>query len=281
MMLIADSGSTKTDWCIIDKYGDKKVVQTIGINPYHMNSAAIREVLDKELYPFMNPESINELFFYGSGCSTDQKCRTVDTVLRDFFKKASVEVNHDLLGAARALCDHKPGIACILGTGSNSCFFDGKEITKNAVSLGFVLGDEGSGAHLGKQLIVDYFHNNLPPELNALMNEEFRLSLESTLDAIYNQPRPNRFLASFSPFIFKHKEHPYFRELIIKSFDEFFRLSVTRYEEYNSVDVNFLGSIAFFFSDLLHISAEKSGIRIGTISRSAIDGLRLYHSSEN
>ncbi|MFH1120424.1 MAG: hypothetical protein V1775_11420 [Bacteroidota bacterium] len=279
MMLIADSGSTKTDWCLIDDNGDRKTVQTIGINPYHMNSAAIREVLDKELYPFIYPDTVKEIFYYGAGCSTERKCQTIDNVLQDFFTKASIEVHHDLLGAARALCGNEPGIACILGTGSNSCFYDGSEITDNVVSLGYLFGDEGSGAHMGKQLIVDYFQGNIPSDIIDVFVRKYNPTVESILDSVYNQPRPSRFLASFSPFLLENIGHPYIKNLVISCFDEFFRKNVSRYRNYQSVNVNFTGSVAYFFRDILMESAQKAGITANKINRSAIEGLIDYHNN--
>lgn len=277
MMLIADSGSTKTDWCLIDDKGDKRNMQTIGINPYHMNSAAIKEVLDKELYPYLYPDSITEIYYYGAGCSTERKCRTIDSVLQDFFTKANIEVHHDLLGAARALCGNERGIACILGTGSNSCLYDGNEIVQNAISLGYLFGDEGSGAHMGKQLIIDYFQDEVPGEIVEQFKARFNPTVESILDAVYNQPRPSRFLASFSPFILENIGHPYMRNLVSGSFDDFFSKNVSKYADYQSIKVNFVGSIAYYFKDILLESAAKSGISTNKIYRSAIEGLIDYH----
>ena len=192
MMLIADSGSTKTHWCLVDNNG-KKLIQTIGINPYQMNYEAIKEVLENDLFPFLSSETIKDIHFYGAGCSTDQKCNQIDSVLQDFFKTANIEVHHDLLGAARALCGHERGIACILGTGCNSCYYDGDEIKEQIYSLGYVLGDEGSGAYMGKLLIRDFYQNRMPADIQHLFQQDFNPVLEHILDNIYNQPRPNRY----------------------------------------------------------------------------------------
>lgn len=277
MILIADSGSTKTDWCLIDGNGNRNIYQTPGINPYHMNSAEIKEVLDKELQPFIFPDSIKEIYFYGSGCSTERKCQTIENVLHDFFPHATIDVYHDMLGAARALCGHEAGIACILGTGSNSCSFDGNEITENVVSLGYLFGDEGSGAHMGKKLIIDYFQGEMPSEIVDSFNKAFNPCVESILDAVYNQPKPSRFLASFSPFILAHSSHPYIKKLVISCFDEFFRKNVCKYNNCHSVKVNFVGSVAFFFREILLESAKNAGITTDKIYRSAIEGLIDYH----
>jgi len=278
-ILIADSGSTKTDWCLINENGDQKTVQTIGINPYLMNANAIREVLEKELNPYIYPETVKEIYYYGAGCSTIKKCLTVDNVLQDFFSRASIEVHHDMLGAARALCGSEPGIACILGTGSNSCYFDGRDIADSMISLGYLFGDEGSGAHMGKKLLTAYFSEEMPDEIRQRFEHQYAPSVESILDAVYNQPRPSRFLASFSPFLLAECNHSYIRNLITSCFDEFLHKNVSKYNNYQSLKVNFVGSIAFFFRDLLLESAGKAGITTGTIHKSAIEGLIDYHSN--
>lgn len=276
MLLIADSGSTKTHWCVIDKNG-KKLIQTIGINPYQMNNFAIKEVLEKELYPYISPENIKDVQFYGAGCSTEQKCTAVDSVLQDFFTKASIDVHHDLLGAARALCGHEKGIASILGTGCNSCYYDGKEIKEQMYSLGYVLGDEGGGTYLGKRLIQAFYQGALPTEVHNLFKEEFNPVLENILDNIYNKPRPNRFLASFSPFILRNIDHPYFYDLVSSSFDEFFTKYVLKFQEARNTQIHFLGSIAFHFRDILKESARKADLQIGKIYESPMQGLVEFH----
>lgn len=277
-MLIADSGSTKTHWCLIDANG-KKVIQTIGINPYQMNNEAIKEVLENELYPHLNSETIKNLHFYGAGCSTKVKCNLIDSVLQDFFKQANIEIHHDLLGAARALCGHEAGIACILGTGCNACYYDGTEIQDQMNSLGYVLGDEGSGAYMGKIFIRDYFQNVMPADIQNLFREEFNPVLETILDNVYNQPRPNRFLASFAPFFLKNIEHPYVLELVSSSFDDFFSKYVLKFKESKNTKIHFLGSIAYHFSDVLISSALKAGLQPGKILESPIQGLIDYHKN--
>jgi N-acetylglucosamine kinase-like BadF-type ATPase len=278
MMLIADSGSTKTHWCIVDAKG-KRLIQTIGINPYQMNNKAIQEVLERELYPNLNSETIKDIHFYGAGCSTEQKCNLINSVLQDFFKDANIEIHHDLLGAARALCGHEPGIACILGTGCNACYYDGNEIKEQMNSLGFVLGDEGSGAYMGKIFIRDYYQDAMPDDLKQLFREEFNPVLEEILDNIYNHARPNRFLASFGPFFLKNIEHPYVYKMVSNSFDEFFSKYVLKFKEAKSNKVHFLGSIAYHFSEVLKASAIKAGLQPGRIYVSPIQGLIDYHKN--
>lgn len=278
MMLIADSGSTKAHWCLIDAKG-QRLIQTLGINPYNMSNTDIAEVLERELYPNIDSQIIKNIHFYGAGCSTTQKCNLIDSVLQVYFKDANIEVHHDLLGAARALCGHKPGIACILGTGSNACYYDGNDIKEQMNSLGFVLGDEGSGAFMGKLFIRDYYQNAMPNEMKELFRQEFNPRLENILDSIYNQPRPNRFLASFAPFFLKHIQHPYISGIVSNSFDEFFSKYVLKFGEAKNNEVHFLGSIAYHFSDLLKISAKKAGLQTGKIFISPIQGLIDYHKN--
>lgn len=278
MMIIVDSGSTKTHWCLIDENGET-LIQTIGINPYQMNDEAIQEVLQKELYPYLKGENVNNVHFYGAGCSTDQKCNLLDSILQNFFTTANIEVHHDLLGAARALCGHEKGVACILGTGCNSCYYDGENIKDQIHSLGYALGDEGSGAYIGKLLIRDYYQGTMPYEVQQLFNEEFDPVLENILDRVYNQPQPSRYLASFCPFISKNISHPYLYNLVSSSFDEFFQKHVLKFEEAKTTKIHFLGSIAFYFSDILKESADKAGLQIGRIYESPIKGLVDYHSN--
>ena len=275
-MIIVDSGSTKTHWCLIDENGEK-LIQTIGINPYQMDNEAIQEVLKKELKPYLNGEIITKVHYYGAGCSTDQKCNLLDSVLKDFFTAASIEVHHDLLGAARALCGREKGVACILGTGCNSCYYDGESIKDQIHSLGYVLGDEGSGAYLGKLIIRDYYQGTMPYEVQQLFQEEYSPVLENILNGIYNHPQPNRYLASFCPFISKNISHAYLHDLVSSSFDEFFQKHVLKFEEAKTSKIHFLGSIAFHFSDILKESADKAGLKIGKIYESPIKGLVDYH----
>ncbi len=236
-------------------------------------------MLKKELSPYLNGEVVTNVHFYGAGCSTDQKCNVLDTVLQDFFTVANIEVHHDLLGAARALCGREKGIACILGTGCNSCYYDGENIKDQIHSLGYVLGDEGSGAYIGKLLIRDYYQGNMPYEVQQLFREEYSPVLENILDRVYNHPQPNRYLASFCPFISKNISHPYLYNLVSSSFDEFFQKHVLKFEEAKTSKIHFLGSIAFHFSDILKESANKAGLQIGKIYESPIKGLVDYHNN--
>lgn len=277
MILIADSGATKTDWLLVHN-SNYTFITTAGINAYYMSSEMISGMLRKELVPNLPAIEVKSVYYYGSGCSTEMKCKKISDLLQEICPHASIEVNHDMLAAARALCDSKPGIACILGTGSNSCVYDGHKITRQMVSLGYFFGDEGSGTHLGRLLITDYLKGELPGHINDMLNQEYNLSLEYVLDHIYNQSAPNRFLASFSPFIQKNSDDPYIRKLIAFSFNEFLKVGVMKFTGYQDMEVNFVGSVAFHYQDILIQVAESHKIRIGQIQKSVIEGLRDFHT---
>lgn len=281
MILIADGGSTKTDWRLMSRQSEViKSIQTIGFNPYLSTSAEIEEILWKELDPFIGNRDVDQVFYYGAGCSTISKNEIVGNAINKLFPQSEIHIFHDLLGAARALCGEKEGIACILGTGSNSCLYDGNQIVQNVPSLGYFFGDEGSGAALGKMLIKQYLHNKLPSGLMIDFNARYVLSLENILDAVYNQPKPSRFLASFSEFFFEHQDHPYIQNLIFENFTDFFRYFVLPYPGFSALPVNCCGSIAFHYKSLLNNAAGKLGITINSVIKSPIEGLVYYHAKE-
>jgi N-acetylglucosamine kinase-like BadF-type ATPase len=276
MILIADSGSTKTDWLLL-KNTNSTFLSTGGINPYYMSSEHIFNMLAQELQPLIPNSEIEHIFFYGSGCSTDSKCQKIRDILSKICPNARIEVNHDMLAAARSLCQDKPGIACILGTGSNSCVYDGNNITRQMVSLGYFFGDEGSGTHLGKLLITDYLKGETPSNISNMLEKQFNLSLEFVLDNIYNHNNPNKFLASFSPFIQQHSNDTYIRMLIAKSFESFLEVGVKKFSGFEHLEANFVGSVAYYFQDILLDVAKKNNIKIGKVQKSVIEGLRTYH----
>ncbi|HLO90873.1 MAG TPA: hypothetical protein VK172_06870 [Lentimicrobium sp.] len=280
MILIADSGTTKTDWLLVNN-NQNTFITTGGINAYYMSSEMIANMLSKELIPLIQAEKVLSIYFYGSGCSTESKCNKIRDIFSTLFKNSTIEVNHDMLAAARALCVSKPGIACILGTGSNSCVYDGKVITRQMVSLGYFFGDEGSGTHLGKLLITDYLRGEMPKNISELLNEEFNLSLEYILDNIYNKSTPSRFLSSFAPFIQNNSQDPYIRKLIAYSFSEFLKVGVMKFTGYEKMEVSFVGSVAFHFQDILLEVMSSKGIKIGTIRKSVIEGLKDFHLTQS
>jgi len=277
MKIIADSGATKTDWCLINGAGEVKTVQTIGLNPYFLDEDGVLNVLKKDLYPFLDNKKVEQVFFYGSGCALPHKKQVLQFALDFFFMHADVEVENDLLGAARALCGEEKGLICILGTGASSCLYDGKQITEYLPSLGYVLGDEGSGAYLGKQLLSAYFSNELPEHLQNLFAQKYPAEFAEILDKVYRQPFPNRFLASFVEFLSENKSDSFVKKLVNSAFDIFFRKQILRHENHKQYPLCFVGSISSIFADELFESAEKHGLTISGIEQSPLDGLLKFH----
>ncbi len=276
-MLIADSGSTQTDWVIINKEGQIKRYDTIGFNPYYVPAKEMSKILDKALVPFINTKGIEEIYYYGAGCSTSNKCFIVEEALENVFPNASIEVYHDLLGAARGLFNNKKGIACILGTGSNSCLYNGDKIIENVPSLGYLFGDEGSGAYIGKIFLTSYLRGNLPNTLKNSFENTFNYTLENILDSVYNQPLPNRYLGSFMGFIAENKKNKFIRTLVTSSFKKFFGEHVTKYTDYTKTDIGCVGSIAYYFRDILKNVASLYNVRLKKILPSPISGLIEFH----
>ncbi|HPT01446.1 MAG TPA: ATPase [Bacteroidales bacterium] len=277
MKLIADGGSTKTDWRLLNEGREFKQIQTTGFNPYLVSSEQIEDILWKELQPYIDNTAIAEVFYYGAGCSTPLKNMIVERAFEKVFFNADLYIDHDLLGAARASCGTNEGIACILGTGSNSCLYNGSEVTDHIFSLGYFFGDEGSGAYMGKQLLTTYLHNELPPDLGEKFRETYSLTNENILDAVYNKPAPSRFLASFSRFISDHRQHPFIDSLIRNNFRNFYTYQVCCYPRHKEVPVNFVGSVAYHYQDILRETGNEFGIKSGKIIKAPIDGLVEYH----
>lgn len=281
MYLIADSGSTKTDWCLCNKGTAISNLQTQGINPYHQTEEDIEAVLREELLPQIDTLSPQlKVIFYGAGCANETACNRVKEALGKVLEVKDVTVHSDLLGAARALCGHEEGIACVLGTGSNSCLYNGKEIVSNIPPLGYILGDEGSSAVLGRRLVGDCLKRQLP---EAICNEflaEYGLTPEIILEKVYRQPLANRFLASLTPFLSKHKDVPEVHSMLVDSFTDFFVRNVKQYR-HPWLPIHFVGSIANAFAAEVKEAAESLGMELGTIMRSPMEGLVQYHKDEN
>ena len=275
MKLIADSGATKTDWC----YGSAdqhQIIQTQGINPFHQSAETISLILSEELIPQLACRTlITHIFFYGAGC-TPEKAKIVRTALQTFFPQATICVESDLLGAARSLCGREQGIACILGTGSNSCEYDGEKITSNISPLGYILGDEGSGAVLGKRLVGDCLKHQLPEHICQAFLKETKFTPAEIIDKVYRQPQANRFLASLTPFLSRHREEPEIHALLVSCFNDFFLRNVMLYN-YSYFPVHFTGSIAWYFQEEVKEAAEKLNIRTGKFIKCPIHGLIAYH----
>ncbi|MGL5937371.1 MAG: ATPase [Phocaeicola sp.] len=279
MILIADSGSTKTSWALVDQGGMVFEYTTLGINPFFQTCEEIHEDLNENLFPKIKQINVDEIFFYGAGCATPEKKEVVATVLRAFHPQAIINVESDLLGVARSLCKATPGIACILGTGSNSCFYDGEMITQNISPLGYILGDEGSGAVLGKLFVADCLKNQMPARIVERFYKRFDLTPAIIMDKVYRQPFPNRFLATLSIFLSENISEPEIESLIYKGFIDFFNRNVKQYD-YENYSVNVVGSVGYYFLEILKDAAEETGITIGTVERSPMAGLIEYHTKK-
>lgn len=278
MKLIADCGSTKIDWCVLDEKKLVKQVFTPGMNAIMLTEEEMAARIAAELVPEVKDLEINEIYFYGAGCIADDVCGNVRNALFSNFKAEVIEVNTDLLAAARALCGHEPGIACILGTGSNSCYYDGEKIAENVSPLGYILGDEGSGAVLGKLLVGDVLKNQLPEHLRKKFFERFDLDRLTIIKRVYREPAGNKFLATLSPFLLENIEEPAIHRLVLNSFKAFFVRNIANYADYKSMPINFVGSIACYYNDVLNEAAASLDCTIGKILKSPMEGLLSYHS---
>ena len=281
MILIADSGSTKTEWVLLDQQGIVAELYTQGINPYFQSVEQIADVIKMELLPQLpisNIPFITELFYYGAGCSSPEKCDMIREPLTLTFTNAHIDVDHDLLAAARAACGTNKGIAAILGTGSNSCLFDGKNILANQPSLGFILGDEGSGGHIGKELLKQFVYSELPADLYSLFMREYLLTKEVILENIYKKPMPNRYAASFTRFAGKHINHPHIQQLVMDSFTEFFKRHISSYPEYSTYTLSAIGSVAHIFNVQLATVANQFDITLQQTLQKPMEGLIHYHT---
>jgi len=280
MNLIADSGSTNTHWCLVQNGEVVNEIITDGINPFYQTDMEIIALLDDQLIPKLVNIDIDSIYFYGAGCSFPDKKILVSRALVRFFGNSMIEIQSDLLGAARSLFQHEKGIACILGTGSNSCYYNGKEIEQNVSPLGFILGDEGSGAVLGKLFIADCLKNQLPVELKEKFLTCYELTPEMILENVYKKPFPNRYLAQFTPFLLENIEEPSIFNLVYDSFDAFLIRNVMQYP-LDDIQIGFVGSVAYYFRDTIEIVASERRIIISDIVQNPMNGLVKYHSAAN
>jgi glucosamine kinase len=280
IQLIADSGSTKTDWRLTREKQVLQQFQTEGYNPYHMDAARIGDSLRKYLLPETGTHTPDFIHFYGAGCGAEEKAAVVRDALQQLFPEATVHVNGDMLGAARALCLHNPGMAAILGTGSNSCLYNGSIITDNRPALGYMLGDEGSGCHIGMALVRLFMYDEMEASLRERFLKRYPLSVGDILHQVYRQPLPNRFLAGFSRFVYQNIDHGQCVEIVTNSFRAFFNHHILRYENASQLPLHVTGSVGFYYSNLLRRVAEEQRILLGTVTETPIAGLTLYHTGE-
>tara|TARA_B100001057_G_scaffold80857_1_gene76165 strand:- start:314 stop:1159 length:846 start_codon:yes stop_codon:yes gene_type:complete len=279
MIIIADSGSTKCSWAICDKNG--QIVErcsTIGFNPYFIKSSQVLNHLQNSDLKEIK-DVVKEVYFYGAGCSSKKMNEIIEKPFVEFFSNAQINIHHDLDAACYSMYDGEPAITGILGTGSNSCFFDGEKIYENAPSLGFMLGDEASGNNFGKKLLCLYFNDVLDEDLKQKYEDTYETDIAQINSNVYNNSRANVYLAKFFPFVSENKNHPQMHTLIMKTLDEFFKLHICCFEDFKKVKVNFIGSVAFFLSDEIKKIAQKYNCEIGHIIKNPIDRLIKYHFS--
>ena len=274
--LIADSGATKAEWSLIGG-GTRKTILTQGISPYFLNQAQITALLLKELSPKLKNVHVDEIYYYGTGCANPDNAKLVKKALQDVFAGADVEVNHDLLAASRALCGKEKGIACILGTGSNSCYYNGKKIISNSPGLGYVLGDEGSGAYLGKRVLQYYLYNTFDDELRGRFDLTYLTNSAEILENVYKNPLPNRYLAGFVMFLAENRGHYMIENIIEDCLNDFFFTHLCKYKEVWTHPMNFAGSVAFGFKDVLQELCQSYEFELGNVLKKPMSGLIEYH----
>jgi len=275
MILIADSGTTKTEWCLITDRGDLETVITSGINPFYQDAENISAILQKE---FTGVKKFDAIYFYGAGCINQEKQNIVREALLNVFKVTNIFVGSDLLAAAHSLCQEQSGVVCILGTGSNSCYYNGNEIVANVSPLGFILGDEGSGAVLGKKLIGDVLKKQLPQSLIDDFFETYQTTAAGILENVYKKPFPSRYLAGFTKFLSKNIKHPEIEKIVTNSFRDFVTRNLLQYSEIRQTPIHFTGSIAFHFEAQLRKVIEEQNLMLGRIVQAPMEGLIKYHN---
>jgi N-acetylglucosamine kinase-like BadF-type ATPase len=276
-VLIADSGSTKCEWCVLDD-GKKKKIFTTGISPYFLNAEQIQKLLQAELLPKIKQAAIEKIFFYGTGLKDDANKRMIGSVLKKIFPGAVAEVQTDLFAAARALSKNEKGVCCILGTGSNSCYYNGKKIIKNSPGIGYILGDEGSGAYLGKKVVQYFSYKTFDEELMLAFNNQYNTNVDEIIMNVYTKPQPNRYLASFAIFLAENRGHYMIENIIEDGLNDFFFTHLSKYRESWLYPIHFTGSIAYGFKDVIRNLCNSYQMEIGSILKQPMDGLIQFHA---
>lgn len=277
-ILIADSGATKADWCVAEKGKILYQFKTKGLSPIFQSIEEISKEIKSEVLPHVENINISAVHFYGSGC-THEKIEDMTHAMKQSFVNADVEIYSDLVAVAHALCGNEKGIACILGTGSNSCEWDGNKIVNQVPPLGFILGDEGSGANLGKLLVGDILKNQLSKEMKDKFMKQFNLTYADIIDKVYRQPYPSRFLSGISPFVLQNINNQSIYRIAMRSFNDFFERNIMQYD-INNNSVNFVGSIGWHYSEFIIEAASHKNIKVGKIEQSPMMGLIKYHSQQ-
>jgi glucosamine kinase len=277
MLLIADSGATKTAWRYVAANGSITQFQTVGFNPLLESEDSIQRTIRQEIFAKVPSQTLTNVFFYGAGCGTASQANHMKNVLQKCFEAAQIAVFDDMLGAARSLCNKKTGLVGILGTGSNACLYDGQNIVSTKGGLGLQLGDEGSGAYLGRQLIMDFLNEEMPPHLATIFGQRYALEKANIFEAVYAKPYPNRYLAQFAKFLFDHRQDFYCDKVVYEAMLLFFDKTICKYPNYSQYQVHFTGSVAFWFSSILQRAAQTRGATLGIVSENPMAGLLLYH----
>ncbi|MBS1647200.1 MAG: hypothetical protein JST67_07660 [Bacteroidetes bacterium] len=283
MTILVDSGSTKTTWVLLNKKEKLAQCSTQGYSPSVQTTDTIKNLMQAELPDSFLQEKDNaslRIFYYGTGCSTPHKIQIVQQALQGIFSKAHIEVQHDLYAAALALCGHQAGIACILGTGSNSCYFDGNKIQENVPSLGYFFGDQGSGSYIGKALLQQYLEETLPADLQKKFSEIPSFQKEFILEGVYKNAMPQRFLASYTKIVSEHIEHVFMQQLVKKCFRDFLNYQVEQYSMHKKLLIHFVGSVAFYFQKQMEEVLQEKNLNIGTVLQSPMEGLIRHHTKE-
>ncbi len=279
MILVGDGGSTKVDWKL-QTHNGVRTFSMRGINPFLHSENTIISHFDDTQELLEIREHITKIHYYGAGCSEKSRCQTVEKAFKYLFENAHIHINHDLLGSALATCRDNKGIACILGTGSNSCLFDGTKIIANITSLGYLVGDEGSGSYLGKKLLRGYFYDEFPSPIKMAFESRYPHGKKAILDELYNGGKPNVFLASFVKFMKANIFHPYMKNMVKSAFEDFLKMHVFKYDNYNNLNIHFVGSIAFHFRSILEELFEHYELKMGKIVQKPIDSLFHFHNKE-
>ncbi len=275
MILVADSGSSKTDW--MGYSPDEKVsFSTQGINPYFLNANDIFKIFTKKKELLGFADRVKEIYFFGAGCSSPDKIEVISNGISSYFTNSYVSVEHDLIGSAYATCGDEEGLTCILGTGSNISYYDGKEVHSGAHGLGYILGDEGSGTHFGRKLIKSFLYNQMPSDLSIEFKAAFDLDKEMVITNIYQKPAPNIFLASISRFMINRTDHPFILNILREGFQEFVDTNVKDYANYKDLNCHFVGSIAYYYQDVLLEICTKNQVNVGKIFQKPIEGIYNY-----
>jgi len=278
--LIADSGSTKCEWALINENATKKF-STIGVNPYFLSKEQIIDLLKKNVLPKAQNSTVNAVYFYGTGLGNADNVKIIKAALKNVFSKAILDINTDILGAARSLLLNEKGIACILGTGSNAAYYNGSKILKSSPGLGYVLGDEGSGAYLGKKVLQHFLYKTFDEELEGIFNARFQTNKNEILNAVYKQPLANKYLASYTIFLSENRGHYMVENIIEDGLHDFFFQHLYKFRESWQYPISFTGSVSFAFKDVIKEICNLYELQLGKISKQPMDGLIMFHKQNN